>query len=60
MLEAKLKQCKELYVEKISAERKSHVDINAIEAVHKMPEDKKAKEIVRYVILPYGNYLSFN
>jgi len=58
MLEAKLKQCKELYLEKISAEHNSTVGIN--ETVHKMPEDKKAKEIVRCVSLPYGNFLSFN
>lgn len=58
MVEAKLKQCKELYLEKITTERGSTVGIN--ETVHKMPEEKRAREIVRCVSLPYGNFLSFS
>jgi hypothetical protein len=57
MIEAKVRQCKELYLEKITTEHNSTVGINAIES--KPQEEKRPKEIVRCVSLPFGNYLSF-
>jgi hypothetical protein len=57
MVEAKLKQCKQLYKEKITAEHNSTVEINATES--KPQEEKRPKEIARCVSLPYGSYLSF-
>ena len=58
MIEAKVRQCKELYLEKITAEHNSTVGINATES--KPQEVKRPKEIARCVSLPYGNYLSFS
>ena len=58
MIEAKLKQCKELYLEKIATERESTVGIIATES--KEPEVKRAREIVKCVNLPYGNFLTFS
>ena len=58
MIEAKVRQCKELYLEKITTERESTVEINATES--KPQEEKRPKEIAKFVSLPFGNYLSFS
>jgi hypothetical protein len=57
MVEVKLEQCKELCLSKIATAPNGAVVIN--ETVHKTPEEKRAREIVRCVSLPYGNYLTF-
>jgi len=58
MVEAKVRQCKELYLEKIATERESTVGINETES--KPQEEKRPREIAKCVSLPFGNYLVFS